>query len=206
MVKKRLHHIWKIVSKLRSWYLVIGFIVLLTVTITSLRQNNLDALKLRDDVIQTDKQNGDVEAALRTLRLYVYRHMNTDLAGGPNAIRPPIQLKYRYERLVAAEKDRASSINSKVYTQAQAVCEQLFPHGLSGGGRVPCIQDYVTKHGVQENAVNDSLYKFDFASPVWSPDLAGFSLILTILLGLLLLLRVAAGYIIGAYLHDRIQL
>jgi hypothetical protein len=150
-------------------------------SVFGLRSNNLAALSLRDNVLKVDQQNGDVETALRQLRIYVYAHMNTDLTSGPNAIKPPIQLKYRYDRLVAIEKDRVSSVNAKVYNDAQTTCEQLFPHGLSGGGRVPCIQDYVTAHGAKEKTIVDALYKFDFASPVWSSDLAGWSLRWTVI-------------------------
>jgi len=146
-----------------------------------MRHNNLVMIQLRDKVTQADQQNGDVETALRNLREYVYAHMNTDLASGPNAIHPPIQLKYRYDRLVQAEKDRAANANSQVYTDAQHYCEQLYPGSFSGGPRVPCIKDYVSSHGTTEQTIPDALYKFDFVSPAWSPDLAGWSMIAMVL-------------------------
>jgi hypothetical protein len=40
------------------------------------------------------------------------------------------------------------------------------------------------------------MYKFDFVSPSWSPDLAGFSLLLAILFGAATVLRIAVGQII----------
>jgi hypothetical protein len=160
----------------------------------ALRHNNLTAIYLRDQVIQADKQNGDVEGALKNLRVYTYSHMNAGLSVGPNSDQPPIQLKYRYERLVAAEKKRVSTINATVYSQAQTTCEKLFPHGISGGGRVPCVQDYISQHGVKEKPVPEDLYKFNFISPIWSPDLAGLSVIVTSLLGLLLIVQIGLNY------------
>lgn len=148
------------------------------VCVFALRANNLRALELRDNVVAVDKQNGDIEAALRELRTFVYGHMNTNLSSGTNAIKPPIQLKYRYERLVAAEQQKLSAENSKIYIEAQTVCEQRFPKGLSGSGRIPCISEYVASKGVTQNAIPDSLYKFDFVSPSWSTDLAGWSLVI----------------------------
>lgn len=68
-------------------------IVASIVCVFALRANNLKALELRDNVVAVDKQNGDIEAALRELRTFVYGHMNTNLSSGPNAIKPPIQLK-----------------------------------------------------------------------------------------------------------------
>lgn len=172
-----------------SRYFLIGFILASLLAIYGMRQNNLTALRIRDAVISADEKNGDVESALRELREFVHAHMNTQLASGPNAIRPPIQLKYRYERLVAAEKARVSEANQKIYNEAQVICERQFPTGLSGGGRVPCIEQYVTTNGVKEKPIPDALYKFDFVSPVWSPDLAGWSWIAAGVFFILFLVR-----------------
>ena len=121
--------------------------------------------------------------------------MNTQLANNSN-VYPPIQLKYTYQRLQDAEKQRVKGENDKIYTQAQAYCEQQNPNGFSGRGRVPCIEEYVKSHGVSERKIPDAMYKFDFVSPRWSPDLAGFSLLITLLLTLALALRLAAAYIL----------
>lgn len=202
MTAKKERTAWAKVRAISSWYFVIGLLIFGITTIVALRHNNLTALKLRDHVYQVDKGNGDVEAALRQLREYVYGHMNTNLSSGPNAIKPPIQLKYRYDRLVAAEKARVNAANAKVYTDAQNYCEQAVPQGLSGRGRVPCIQDYVTTHGVKEQAIPDALYKFDFASPIWSPDLAGWSLLLAAIFSLLLVVRLSLEYWLHRYLKN----
>lgn len=148
------------------------------VAILSLRANNMEAIRLRNHVLEVDKNNGDVEKALRELRSYTYQHMHTDLASSTN-VYPPVQLKYRYDRLVTAEKERVQAIMAKVYTDAQAECERQNPTDFSGRNRVPCVEAYVTSHKVAEQSINPDLYKFDFASPVWSPDLAGISLVLT---------------------------
>jgi len=157
--------------------------------VLSLRQNNLNMVRLREAVFEADKNNSDVEITLKKLREYVYRHMNTNLSSGNNNVKPPIQLKYRYERLVQAEKDRVGSANTKMYTDAQTYCEKLFPHGLSGGGRIPCIQDYVSTHGISQRPIDDSLYKFDFVSPVWTPDIAGWSVLATLGLAVIIIVR-----------------
>lgn len=151
------------------------------ISVFALRQNNLTMIKLRNEVTKADQENGDVETALRNLREFVYGHMNTNLSSGNNPIKPPIQLKYRYDRLIQAEKDKAEANNTKIYTDAQAYCEKQIPQGLSGGGRVPCIEQYVLDHGVKIQPVQDGLYKFDFVSPTWSPDIAGWALVLSVL-------------------------
>lgn len=202
MTKGKLHHTWKRLRIISSWYFVAGLIISSLVAITALRNNNLRAIYLRDQVNQADVQNGDVESALRQLRSFVYSHMNTDLSSGPNAIKPPVQLKVRYERLAMAEKDRVSAINAKIYTDAQKTCEAQFPEGLSGRGRVPCIQDYVTQHGLKEQPIPDALYKFDFTSPSWSLDLAGWSIVFAALFGLLSIVRLSLEYWLHRYLRE----
>lgn len=202
--KRKLHHLYVALRRFNTIYLLIAIVLFLSIGLYSLRQNNLTALQLRDKVIAADEQNGDVETALRELRQFVYSHMNTDLASGPSAIRPPIQLKYRYERLLAAEKTRVSQQNEKIYTDAQATCEKQFPNGLSGSGRIPCIQDYVAKNGVTEQPIQDSLYKFDFVSPRWSADLAGISLLISGILIVLLLVRLILGWWLKDNLHNHL--
>lgn len=191
MNKRKLHHIWHKLHVLSYWYFLIGFVIWTGIAVGALRSNNLTALKLRDQVLAVDQANGDVEAALRELRQYVYSHMNTDLASS-TSVYPPIQLKYRYERLVEAAKASQPTQNT-VYADAQAYCEKNFPESFYGAGRLPCIQNYIDTHPVGQDApppnIPDSLYKFDFASPRWSPDLAGWSLVLAGLFGVLFVVR-----------------
>lgn len=184
MHKRHLHHLLKRLRQIHTWYFVVAIVVTAGVAVTALRQNNIRAVQLRDTVLEVDKQNGDVEAALRDLREHVYGHMNSNLAV-PGGAYPPVQLKYRYDRLVAAEKQRVAQVNDKLYTEAQAHCEALIPTGRSAN-RIECIQNYITTKGnAKEQPVRDELYKFDFVSPVWSPDLAGWSLVLLVILLLL---------------------
>jgi hypothetical protein len=63
--------------------------------------------------------------------------------------------------------------------------EQQNSTDFSGRNRVPCIEQYVQTHDTTLQPVPDALYKFSFASPRWSPDLAGWSMVLAILFGLL---------------------
>lgn len=184
MNKRHLHHVWRRFQLVPAWYFLLAAVICGTLSVVALRNNNLHMLRLRDAVYQADEKDGNVEAALRQLRAYVYNHMNTNLNSGNNAIYPPIQLKHRYERLIATEKKRVSDANTKIYNDAQIICERQFPQGFFGAGRIPCIEQYVANRGVKEQAIPDSLYKFDFVSPRWSPDVAGWSLLL---MGLLVL-------------------
>ncbi|MDB5161067.1 MAG: hypothetical protein JWO96_447 [Candidatus Saccharibacteria bacterium] len=138
-------------------------------------------VKLRNDVYTADKAGGDVNVALNKLRAYVYGHMNTDLSSGIS-VKPPIQLPYTYERLLNQAQQSAN--NSSLYTEAENYCQALIPASVSvsGRGRIGCVQDYIMSHGgKQSTPIPAALYQFDFASPSWSPDLAGWSLVAALL-------------------------
>lgn len=181
MDKQHLHHFWRIIRPIKPRYFLLAALICGAVSIYGLRQNNLQMIKLRGAVFQADQDNGDVNTALNNLRSYVYAHMNTNLSGGNNTIYPPIQLKHSYDRALNAQKQPT---NDQLYTQAQKECEAEFPHGLSGSGRIPCIQQYIASHGStqQQPKIPVALYEFDFVSPRWSPDLAGWSLVATALM------------------------
>jgi hypothetical protein len=198
MDKRNLHHLWTIIRPVKIWYLLIPFVVSAGMTAAALRQNNLTMVQLRAEVYRADALNGDVEGALQRLRAYVHGHMNTDLSSGANAVYPPIQLKYTYQRLKQAEQERIKQAGSQVYTDAQVHCERLHPSGFSGSSRIPCIEEYVDEHKVTEKMIPDAMYKFDFVSPTWSPDLAGFSLLVSSLLCIALALRIIAGRVLKA--------
>ena len=144
--------------------------------------NSREAKRRYDVLITVDAAGGDVAGALNDLRSYMYGHMNTTI-GGPTGVKPPIQLKGTYERLVETEKARvtaAKASNASLYNTAQQVCEKQVPAGLSGRGRIPCIEEYVTKNAQPETeqAIPAALYQYDFASPRWSPDAAGIGFVI----------------------------
>jgi hypothetical protein len=165
------------------WVFLILFAFSAFVSVTALRHNNQEMVRLRNAVYAADQNNGDINGALNNLRKYVYGHMNTNLSSGGNAIKPPIQLKYTYERLLASASQQSN--NSGLYTQAENYCQAQIPASvsISGRGRISCVQDYILSHGGNKApAIPVALYEYDFVSPSWSPDLAGWSLVITFFL------------------------
>ena len=179
MNKRSVHHSWRYIRKVHPWYFLVVAIIAGSISIVALRHNNEHMIALRDAVYQADKNNGDVEGALQNLRSYVFTHMNTSLASGPNAVHPPIQLKYTYERLQAAQQEGLGQNNSQLYGQAQKTCEAE-GETSTAQSTILCIQNYALAHGIQLAAIPEGLYKFDFVSAKWSPDLAGWSLVVAI--------------------------
>ncbi len=185
----------KLMKSLRRqlpWYFLVLAVLSSVICVAALRANNEHMSKLRNDVYAADKNNGNVKGSLQTLQAYVTTHMNTNLSAGPDPVYPPIQLKYTYDRLVQAQSDAAAASNTQLYTDAQNYCQTQIPTGFSGRGRVPCIEQYVQSHDTSLPTIPDALYKFDFVSPTWSPDLAGWSLLVAILAWALFVITFAA--------------
>jgi hypothetical protein len=182
MNKKSAHHKLVQLRHFKVKYLLLAALVFGALAVIALRNNNQHMAQLRQAVFTADAQNGDVEKALENLRGYVSGHMNTSLTSASNGVYPPIQLKYTYTRLVQAAGSQSSSNSNSVYAEAQKACEAQIPTGFSGRYRLDCIEQYVEAHGgAPVSSIPDSLYKFDFVSPTWSPDVAGLSLLATAL-------------------------
>lgn len=195
LARKIWDRVW-LIRNVPYWVFLILFIISGLVTVSALRHNNQEMISLRNAVYEADKNGGDINGALNNLRKYVYSHMNTNLSSGGNAIKPPIQLKYTYERLVTSTSKQSNS--SGLYTQAENYCQAKIPASvsISGRGRIACVQDYILSHGGNKGpAIPVALYEYDFVSPSWSPDLAGWSLVVTILLFILT---------VGSFIIDRL--
>jgi hypothetical protein len=180
-------------SHIPYWVFLVLFLTSSAVSVMALRGNNETMIKLRTAVYDADKNNGDINAALNNLRRYVYGHMNTNLSSGGNAIKPPIQ----------QSQSQAQTTNSNLYTEAENYCQAQIPANLSfsGRARVPCVQNYVSTHGVTASQIPAALYEFDFISPSWSPDLAGWSLVLSALFFLAFVTSFTADKLLKAKLQ-----
>ena len=184
MNKQFLRKLWRYIHKVHPWYFLLITLICLAIAVPALRKNNERMVQLREAVYVADRQNGDVEAAMRALREHVYGHLNTSLTTGENAVHPPIQLKYTYERAQAAQQEQLGPGRSSLYHEAQASCEAQNP-SMPAPDLIACVESYTADRGVQLGTIPDALYKFDFTSAKWSPDLAGWSLVLAVLSGIL---------------------
>lgn len=194
MDKRKLHHQYKSIKKIRAQYFLYIAIFFLSLGIIGMRENNLQMIDLREKVYIADEKGTDIEKPLRELRQYVYTHMNTDLAGGNVAIKPPIQLTHRYERLLEQEQKTANKTNKKVKEQGEQKCAKEFPASGLNPSRINCVADYTREHATKPKQIPSELYKFDFISPVWSPDFAGLSLLASLLFFAAFVIRLIVGW------------
>jgi predicted small secreted protein len=189
MDKRKLHHLLTLLHKIHYSILIGLAIVFAVISVLSLRSNNQQMVILRAAVFTADKNNGDIEGSLKKLRKYVFAHMNTNLSSGFSAVKPPIQLKYHYDRLLENAKNEYSSTNAAMLNKAEQICIEQYPGSVFSQPRLQCAKAYAAEHPVSLKSIPEDQYKFDFASPPWTTDLAGWSMILSVTFLLLFVIR-----------------
>lgn len=126
---------------------------------------------------------------LYDLQRYVSAHMNTDMGKG-------LYLEASYKRDVQAAYDKVSTDtnpNGNIYKKAQETCAPKFSRWSTA--YVQCTSSELAKYpsaATLESAVQlpraDS-YLHVFVSPLWSPDFAGWSVLISIVIALMILIR-----------------
>ena len=194
--KRRWHHYLKNIHKLKIWQLVVIFVLLCFISATFLRLNNIEMLKLRDAVTAADEAGDDKVTfqKVKELRAYVLAHMNTDLG------QRGVALQKSYERAVnkaiSVNPDSDVDAKSDVQKQAGVTCRARFQGGTASyrNDYVACVMAEVEKlapgSAAELNVPDPSPYYYNFEGPRWSPDLAGFSVLATGVVGLLIIGRI----------------
>ena len=178
-------------TKLLVWRAWVGT-TLATLVLTAflavggLRHNNQMMGELRTAVFIADRDDDDVEGALQRLRNHVLHHMNADLvqnreAGVDAQAEKPIQLVHKYYRdTLTAHQSVISQLSSGMVdtlVQARSICEV---DTVPISERLACLQGETQRLGGATYPAIEPLakdfYVFDYVSPSWSPDLAGWSI------------------------------
>jgi hypothetical protein len=200
---KKLHHWFTLLRRIKTWQLILAIILLGSLSAFFLRQNNLQMIELRNLVKQADEQNKDIDKTLLNLQHYVASHMNTDLGEG-------VALQNSYERAYTAAVNAAANSanpNAALYAQAEAQCQPVFQRTRSFPAYTQCAADILSKLAPGQDALNNlktpspDLYKFNYVSPLWSPDLAGITVVLTLIAALMLIFRLVTYYVLRAILR-----
>jgi hypothetical protein len=161
---------------------------MLLLTAFLLRQNNLHMITLRNQVKQADEQNKDIPQALTNLRDYITTHMNTGM--GDRGIYLEASYQRAYDQAVQTAAQSGSD-SSALYKQVDKECQALFSRTASFPAYVQCTVDKVAASGSAQDPVaaikppSSDLFRYNFVSPSWSPDIAGLSLLVTMLLGVI---------------------
>lgn len=187
----------KRLEQIKTWQLVVLLVMVGFVAATLLRLNNVGMIERRDAVVAADKRGdqGQLEARLYDLQRYASAHMNAD----PGRI----ALQHSYQRDNQRHKDEytksiANQPKNDVFQKAEAVCG---PRARANGWRWPdlsyanCLDAELEKYPEGKAIVTEfrplavEPYYQTFISPLWSPDFAGWAVILTGVILLIIILR-----------------
>ncbi len=180
-------------QKVKTWQLVILLILAAFLAATFLRLNNTGMVDRRNAVEGADKSGDTTSIASRIydIQRYSAAHMN--------ATTGVFYLQETYNRDVKEAMAASSSANggaSSPQARADAICNpNLQSHGYSYAYQ-ECMLNELTKAGqVADPAAltaqlpSPALYRYSFVSPIWSPDFAGWSIVVCAVLLLMIIGR-----------------
>jgi len=180
----------KRLQRIKTWQLVIILLLAGLISLSFLRLNNIGMEQRRQAILNADDAGdiGSVSNSLYALKRYSAGHMNA----ATGAIYLQGSYKRDVEKIVQASKD-ASVANREANIKADQVCSAQFP-GYSQA-YVLCNRSEQAKYqgssalDTTTTFPNPNLYRFSFYSPAWSPDFAGWSLVVCVVLTLVIITR-----------------
>jgi hypothetical protein len=153
------------------------------VAATFLRLNNIGMSERREAVLAADKaaettfDSTVTQNRLYDLQRYVAAHMNTETG--------QFDLDGQYRRdaqkvVDAAKQSSGSGVN--INAAAEAVCKPRYT--VWSPAYVQCFADELAKYPPSADPVQNvtlpstELYRYSFSGPLWSPDFAGWSVVI----------------------------
>ncbi len=199
--KRQVKRSIKQLQRVKTWQLVILLILTAVIAATFLRLNNIGMVDRRNAVLNADKAGKleDMKSRLYDLQRYVSEHMN--------ASSEQIYLQHQYARDAKAAVDDASDLqnpNGNIYAKAAQVCDHQF--AVYSQAYLSCFIDEINKYPSAENLPaqvelpRTDLYRHEFLSPWWSPDFAGWSLAVCVLILVMIVVRITSMIILKAML------
>ena len=185
-------------QRIKTWQLVVLLIISCFITATFLRLNNIGMVERRDGVLSADKQDNEqvIIQRLYDLQRYVSAHMNTDLGRG-------VYLDASYSRDLQEWQSSQygdANPNGNIYKKAQEVCAPRFQSYSTA--YLQCTTSELAKYPAAQDPATDTskprqeAYIHSFASPLWSPDFAGWSVLVTLtILGLIIVRFIGIGFL-----------
>ncbi len=201
--KRRVRRTIKDLQRVRTWQLLILLILASFVAATFLRLNNIGMVERRTAVVTADTAGNqdDIIRRLSDLQQYVSAHMNTNLDKG-------VYLEASYKRDAQKALDSASSDtnpNGNIYKKAQDVCAPQFSHYSTA--YLQCTTNELAKYPAASDLLGAvklppaSAYLHDYVSPIWSPDFAGWTLVVCGVLALMIIARLVSLGVLRLLLH-----
>ena len=172
------------------------------------------------EITSQEEIDNNLKNALTELKQYTNNHIviNFIEKNGHNVLTfgtGPFYLENQYNRKATAALAEAenklketgdNNPNGNIFAKAMETCKpQAIAHGWAWNspGYLSCMTGIINSYpstdrittSLTANIPPTSLYRYDFSSPIWAPDLAGFSILLCLLVAILILFRLI-GFLI----------
>ena len=178
-------------QRVKTWQLIIVLIIVGFVAATFLRLNSIGMVQRRDAVITADKEgnNDAIINRLYDLQQFVSAHMNTDLGRG-------VYLEHSYNRDLQDWQQNQygdANPNGNIYKRAQEICAPQFSN--YSYAYLQCTTNELAKFPAAADPATDTskprqeAYIHAFTAPIWSPDFAGWSVLVFGVVLLLIIIR-----------------
>jgi hypothetical protein len=206
MTKNHIKQFLKKLTHIKTWQLLLILIPLLFITATLLRFDHLGMTTRLSAVLAADEKGDDaaIATALSDLKSFTFTHITINIIekNGTQSLifgTGPFYLQQQYIKKATAELEKAKSAlsddanpNGNVFQKATDVCDPLAKQYRWGYSKpyFDCILTELDKYPASTAIVDfqqalippTALYRHDYASPIWYPTLAGFSILLSLIL------------------------
>jgi hypothetical protein len=180
-------------QRVKTWQLLILLVLAGFIAATFLRLNNIGMIERRAAVLVADKEGDSTvtQSRLYDLQRYVVEHANANTG--------TFFLEHQYRRDVQKAVEAASNDsnpNGNINAQAEAVCKPRYT--VWSTAYVQCFADELAKYPPSPDPTQNvalpsvDLYRHSYDAPLWSPDFAGWSLIVCGALITLIVIRLAS--------------
>ena len=201
-------------GKIKTWMLLILLVVLLFVDATILRLNHVKMSELRDAVLSADEANDDAAIADGLVKLKEFVFANTVVnvveENGEQVVSfgtGPFYLEHQYLKSAeAALKDAEAKMagdsnpNGNIYGLAGNTCKALaIQNGWTwdNANFINCMVTEINKYpaaaDIQDTIIaalpSTELFRHNYASPIWTPSLLGWLMIITLIVIVVIFIR-----------------
>ncbi len=172
-VPRQVRHVHRRLVSLPLIIVLAGMVATAAMGVYLLRQNNLAMIELRREVVRADAAGNaeTTEQALQALQSFVSRHMNTSTS---------IDLSATYQReVIRVQKSTAARLgNIDLYNTAETACRKEGQR--DGTDLADCITKKLSgQSGGLVSLPSPALFRYNFAAPALSLDLAGLTLLIS---------------------------
>lgn len=196
----------KKIQRIHTWQLLVLFVLSSILSASFLRLNNIGMVQRRAAVISADKSGDSAALQNRLIELqrYVTSHMNTDMGKG-------VFLENTYQTAVndAYEKAANSEDSNNIYKTVQDICAPKFTSWSIA--YVNCVSNELAKYPAGSNLASVvqkpsyNAYVHNYISPIWSPDFAGFLVLISVVILIMIIIRITSVLILKLMLKIKFR-